>query len=497
MKTILLRSIIFLLGFLVVLPFVNAQDKPTSNSNFGSVAYVQPENPSPVDSVRVFYKYVSSDGCPDYYLAIDSVVDAKIYVSRKNVENPPQVCNMIVKTFVISVNLGVLDESSEIYFNEKLIKTINYRCFLNRIGLVVPGIDGCTGELFIRELSVVSTSPRLYRIAEPKNGDTLTLNAGDQVKFGAYMVKRDSMSILCPVVGVATCFELIVPLNTYSLYGNAKAGEDLVLAGKAMLIKKGNHKTWAFSTIYNGKYAFANVPEGEYTVLVVPDRPQYRYFMPTFYIDKLRLSEADYVTLNQDISDLTVVLKQVQIKTGHGKIHGKATYEHEGLRDSLMNERGTNPDKRVANGIPVMLLNNKNEAIAWAVTDVDGDYSFDGVAPDNYRVVAESASAVGEIDANLNTATDVNADIILKSPEQATSVNNPMLNQLQVYPNPATEILYINLKEAGNVQIFNAVGQVLLNQFMNQGIQELDVKNFQQGILLVKTKQGNFKVVKR
>ena len=48
---------------------------------------VYPTNPSPKDSIYVAYSYISNDGCPDFYLAKDSVVNDRVYLSKRNIDN--------------------------------------------------------------------------------------------------------------------------------------------------------------------------------------------------------------------------------------------------------------------------------------------------------------------------------------------------------------------------------------------------------------------------
>lgn len=494
MKTQITVFSLFLIFFLQGFTPVATQDyKNDMRESFAVV----PAVPSPFDSIRVVYSYISNDGCPDFFLAIDSVVDNKVYVGRKDIEPKPEVCTMVVRQFQTHVNLGVLDEGTEIYFRGKLIKKITYKCEMNKLGMVVEGIDGCTGELFIREITInaVALPPALFKI-QPKEG--VTLKPGDRVKFGAYKLPTPP-SILCPVVGVAACYELLAPVNAYSITGKAMAGDQELLSGRAVLIRKDLRRTWGVSTIYNGKYAFANVPEGVYTVYVMPDRPLYRQFMPTFYVDKLRITEADFFELKENIDDLTVLLRQVQKKDGGGRIHGNITFNDENLRDSLMAERNADPkNKRSASNIPVMLLDGSNRPVAWTTTDNEGDYQFSGLAADKYRIVPEAVSAEGEEIAVLTSGTeDVTVDVQLKSPAETTSTSVVKENYLPVYPNPFSRELFVNAETAGFLQVFNAVGQLVHRQLLHEGQNVLDLGSLQQGVLLLKTPDGNFRVLKK
>ncbi len=499
MKTLLFR--LSLISFVVV-AFFGTAFAQVVGPHVGDHIAIQPLNPSPFDSIHVVYTYVSSDGCPDYYLAVDSVVENKIFVNKKPIEQAPGFCIQVIRKFGTALNLGLLEANTEIYFDEKLVKVIKYECHLNKVGVVIAGIDGCTGEIFIRELSSTRPGPQLYRIQEPVDSSEVRLEVGDKVRFGGYLFRdKSNISILCPVVGIAACYELILPVNTYSFSGNALAGEDVLMSGRAVLFRKGERKAWAFSTIFNGSFAFGNIPEADYTIYVIPDRSIYRQYIPTFYVDKLRIFEADYFTLRQDTSDVTVLLRQIKDKGGNGRIRGNLTYESDNLRDSVIAEKRSGmpaSGARAANDIPVILLNERNEAVAWTMSDAYGDYVFDNLQLSNYKIISETPSATAESDVSLNSgSTDVNIDLILKSPETATRVDQIKQSVPSIFPNPVVDKLMIVAKDFDEVLVFNSMGQVLLRQYLRPGMNEIDLSSQNSGVLFIKTIEGSFRIIKR
>jgi hypothetical protein len=91
----------------------------------------------------------------------------------------------------------------------QLIDTIP-TCIMNKVGIVVQ----CSNQQYIEDLSspVASALPQLYTIKGITNNSgtpSLNLKTGDKVKFGGNIIKNDSVSsTLCPIVGVAACYEL-------------------------------------------------------------------------------------------------------------------------------------------------------------------------------------------------------------------------------------------------------------------------------------------------
>ena len=379
-------------------------------------------------------------------------------------------------------------------------------CIMDKTGVVVAGIDGCTGRLFILENTSSGTSPKMYSIQakaiRADGSSSIVLKVGDKVKFGAYTNSSDGNSILCPTAGVASCYELISLENTFTLAGTAIAGNDLMKQGLAYLFKKGDTKACASNTIQNGVFKFVNLPVGEYTVYVIPSINVYKTYLPTFYTNKFLFSEADYIDLDKNILDIVVNLNQFELPKGIGKISGTITYENNTLKDSIFAtfglEKPLMPDmNKIASYTPVSLLNDFNEAVAWAISDSLGNYTFDNIPLDYYIVASETASAKGESTAALNTnKTAVSADIILKSPVEATGLNINRDTQVSIYPNPATNKVIISLKESKDINIYNALGQLLLTQQLKEGKNILNISSLDKGVCFLKIGNSTYKLFK-
>ena len=83
--------------------------------------------------------------------------------------------------------------------------------------------------------------------------------------------------------------------------------------------------------------------------------------------------------------------------------------------------------------------------------------------------------------------------------EQSLGTDNFALNNLKVYPNPATQILNIsNQSQLQNVTITNIVGQVVLYKNVNEDNVKLDIANLSTGMHILKATDinGNAKTIK-
>lgn len=172
-------------------------------------AYIYPENPAIKDSVYMTYVYISSDGCPDYYLVKDSVAPGKIWVSLKKILDMGRPCITVITYFKTQITLGIITRDTEVYFNGKLYKTIYVKCRLEKKGVVI----NCGGKLYIQEFSPLAIRQLYtfsYNSLTDSNGRTYTKPAaGDTVKFSGYLSNVFPISdTVCKPVGKVICYEI-------------------------------------------------------------------------------------------------------------------------------------------------------------------------------------------------------------------------------------------------------------------------------------------------
>ncbi|HET7733392.1 MAG TPA: T9SS type A sorting domain-containing protein, partial [Paludibacter sp.] len=194
---------------LLVLRFlgVSGQTSTLLNDSFA----IYPANPTYSDSVVLSYKYISNDGCPDFYFTEDSVSGNKIYVSLNKINDSDRICIQVVSIFIAKINLGVFYDSKQLYVDGKYFRTINVRCGMDKNGIVIS----CGGMTFIQDISSPPAMIQLYKIKEEVDATTgvavkSVLNVGDKVYFGGYRVQNSPVSAdTCRYIGIATCYELM------------------------------------------------------------------------------------------------------------------------------------------------------------------------------------------------------------------------------------------------------------------------------------------------
>ena len=108
-----------------------------------------------------------------------------------------------------------------------------------------------------------------------------------------------------------------------------------------------------------------------------------------------KLKNADFFSLNQSIDDLTVLLQTTFARWGSGSIHGNISFETESMRDTLLSDHYVHSlNRNAASFIPVTLFDSENKPVAWTLTDGEGNYQFNDLAFDRYRIVPESLNCL-------------------------------------------------------------------------------------------------------
>ncbi|MFZ4581688.1 MAG: T9SS type A sorting domain-containing protein [Paludibacter sp.] len=396
-------------------------------------------------------------------------------------------------------------------------------CVMDKKGVVVAGKNNCENQLFIKELTPYLSTPRLYAfvpegVISDDGSFTSTIKEGDKVIFGSVSFNLDSIFIGlkdtiymppmqdCAIAGFATCYEIVEsqPVENYSISGKAIAGNDVVQSGSAVLYAKDFKKALnAVPLKSNGTFVFDNLIQGEYTVYIIPDIVQYKNYLPTFYVNKVHYKRADYVSLEKTIDGMSIQLRPFNRPVGNGKIYGNIFYESTGLKDTVMSENGmkkvkVNTEVNFAINIPVLLYDANDEPVDWTLTDENGNYAFENIAIDTYKVVSETAAAEAEIPVVLSVENAViNADLMLKNSANNTDIRTQQNTVLNIYPNPVIDNLTIALHEAGEVSICNAMGQTILKQQLNSGTNTLDLRILSKGVFFVKIGTTTSKLIKK
>ena len=152
-------------------------------------------------------------------------------------------------------------------------------------------------------------------------------------------------------------------------------------------------------------------------------------------------------------------------------------------------------------------------SVEWSVNDIVKQRSKDTEFIDVFAAYDDTVDvAVNVIDTNEVFALfgetyqwsrtwklipDTSAEVPVDT--STTGVDERVLASLQVYPNPVHKALYLKWEQPSSVRaiLFNTLGTSLEQVDLRQGINALDVSEYQAGIYFLRVNDGPFSKVQR
>lgn len=87
-------------------------------------------------------------------------------------------------------------------------------------------------------------------------------------------------------------------------------------------------------------------------------------------------------------------------------------------------------------------------------------------------------------------------DTVYFTVSQATGMDDPEKNSISVYPNPAQEILFVNVKEKGEMEMLDELGKDICKMNLSPGENSIPLKTLPDGIYFIIVHQGDGTVKK-
>lgn len=265
---------------------------------------------------------------------------------------------------------------------------------------------------------------------------------------------------------------------------------------------------------YQGDFMLPNISEGQYYIFAVPDPSQYSYYLPTYYAHGSQWQQGYLMPVNKDVYDVDITLSKldVTLPTGEGSINGNFVYEGQPGIDyplfnrNWFNEIGTtfspSGDHYPAANHTVLLMNPEvTKVVGWALSGLDGSFSFSGLPYGAYRVWGEKAGYESKLSPIIYITPDnpsiegveLSADIQEKVIE--ASAPPVLLSEATIYPNPSSE--YLNISAAGfesemtiQLQLIDQKGIIIKNSIAGRNnagsFGPVDLTNVKKGIYMCK-----------
>ncbi len=252
----------------------------------------------------------------------------------------------------------------------------------------------------------------------------------------------------------------------------------------------------------DGSYLFEHLYPGNYTLVAVPDRDQYPDGIPTYYGDLERWAGAPFNDLYPKFNSNIVNIQLIEVPRltpgdGSGGISGNIIYADE--VEDVRKSTNSRPAKKAS---VVLLEKTKKstqagEVVAYAETDEYGVFSFSNVPDGDYILHVEvpgldmleihEVTIVGD---QIVSGMDytVSEDGIYIGWPVGTSL--PENETLQIYPNPGSGLIQMDLPAAGTyrIQVYATDGRRVLEEKFESagGARNIRITGEDQGIYLIR-----------
>ena len=77
-----------------------------------------------------------------------------------------------------------------------------------------------------------------------------------------------------------------------------------------------------------------------------------------------------------------------------------------------------------------------------------------------------------------------------------TAADNIAKKSVGVFPNPAKDVVYVQVEEADFIYIYDVLGQLKYSGMIQEGKNAIDVSNFSKGMYIIKTSKDVFNMIK-
>lgn len=250
------------------------------------------------------------------------------------------------------------------------------------------------------------------------------------------------------------------------LAGNVFSGSIPVNSGTAILLRHCNSSfehidTLDFDTL--GYYYFNNIPQCNYTVKII-DAIQGSSLpvIPTYLNDELHWTQCNHLNLVQDEFQKDINIYTAQNMSGQGYILGYITPQPNLIQD-------------------IILYNTSMEPLSSTTAFEDGIFEFGNLPYGTYILYSER---YGTSSMTNTVVLDQNNPSTVVYMQQATGIEENSILSLNVFPNPATDKIFIDGNPIERVEIFDAQGRLIYKMKYNKN--GIDIRKFDSGFYLIR-----------
>ncbi|MCD4724761.1 MAG: T9SS type A sorting domain-containing protein [Bacteroidales bacterium] len=287
--------------------------------------------------------------------------------------------------------------------------------------------------------------------------------------------------------------EVSIVSDVFIIGGNVIAGAYKLDEGEVNLYRfEGDEIEDQFTTNVDelAYYLFPDMTEGYYMMHAKPGIVSSfaDSYVPTYHGGQIHWEEVTpaYINENSYTNDINLVEMAI-LSSGEGFIGGN-------IYDQLTD------NEIPLQGAQVMLLNTENECIAIDYSNSNGEFSFNDLAFDTYKLLVEIAGvSMNPIIIILSSSEPEESDINLYviSGEIVMGIDDEFPDWIdyisEIYPNPAKHGASINIRlnkpSSLKLSIFNTSGQVMQEELyeldQGQSLMNINLQNLSSGVFYV------------
>jgi len=247
----------------------------------------------------------------------------------------------------------------------------------------------------------------------------------------------------------------------------------------------------------DGLFYFKSLPEGEYQLFASAEG-----YISKYFINSEKSEDALIFDLKGEAYHVQIELEEEEsISDEEGAIYGRIRMMDEDfIRSSVFNSAQTSfisekgNEYALASGYTVYLVQN-NKIIRSAISDIEGNYIFEALKPDDYTVFIDKPTGISKAvtiaEENLRS-NDVmlnfdlyNEYIVSYSSQFPTPVTDR--NELMVFPSITSGWLTVVGGEAGLFEIFNLEGSKVYTSISKS----VNISHLDKGVYIVKYTKGS------
>ena len=294
-----------------------------------------------------------------------------------------------------------------------------------------------------------------------------------------------------------------------SLTGIIKAETGLQTNGLVHIVTLNNKKTTIGKINADGTFLVDSTNTGRFYIYAIPDPKSGSVYLPTYYLQYLSLNEATIISSFGNVSGIEInLIKRTVSENGIALLEGRFSYADNNTDDNTELSRNWlnnayTPTKAInisqppCKNMSVLLYNSADQVVAYAVTDLQGYYSFKNLTGGNYRIEGQRYSYTTEFGGYLNVSVSGTTQTSLRMVNQAvTGISEMEYKQEQVifYPNPFQSRLNLG-QYSGKMTVTNLMGTVFFEKDSFE-VGEISTENWPKGVYIINHEGNTDKILK-